>query len=171
MASRLPRKLSSSPSTIIWTISGPRLAPRALRTASSFCRSMARDSIRFARFAQASSRISPTAPSSTSRFRRSSLPTSSTIHRKNVDAAKARVERGILLFQRACRLAPFRAAPAPAKRRAASARTPVSCAGSGQLRCAGWPVRKESRCRACAARCLRASRADGSAAGSTPTTV
>src|SRR5580693_7148626 len=59
-------------------MSSARLAPRALRIANSFCRAIARVSTRLARFEHAISKISPTADSSTSKFRRRSLPTSST---------------------------------------------------------------------------------------------
>ena len=57
-----PATASSTLSVSSWRTIRPRLAPSAARTAISFCRASARDSSRFATFAQAMSSTKPTAP-------------------------------------------------------------------------------------------------------------
>ena len=134
-ASRLPKKLSSRPSTIICTIRRARLAPSALRMASSRCRAMARVSIRLARLAQASSRISPDRRQQDQQIAPQFFADIFHVHRKHV-GAKPGVERGILLLQPLADERPFPGAPAPARRRDEAARRPASSAGSAPPRCA-----------------------------------
>ena len=67
-----PADDSSMLSTSTWRMMSPRPAPMAARIAISFCRAADRASRRFATFAQAISRTSATAPSSTSSAGRAS---------------------------------------------------------------------------------------------------
>ena len=165
---RPPIELRARLSITICAINSERLAPRALPIARCFCRAIARVNTRFARLAQAISRINPTADNRTSRLRRRSLPTSSTYTGK-IFTPKPALRVGFVPGG-ACQSRPFQPAPAPGICPGAIARKPAFFVDSILALHAARSVHKVSKCRASAVASLSSGR-QVEIAGRTPTIV